>query len=122
MLNRCAWVLAALIVLDGSAQEAGQIVGVVRDASGAAIPAVTVTATETGTGFSSPVKTGSEGQFVVPSLRPTVYVISAEASGFRRYRESGVELQANQSATLNISLEVGAVTETVNVSSQAVQV
>jgi hypothetical protein len=122
MVNRCAWALAALMVLNASAQEAGQIVGVVRDASGAAVPAVTVTGTETGTGFSSTVKTGSEGQFVLPSLRPTVYVVSAEASGFRRYRESGVELQANQSATLNITLEVGAVTETVNVSSQAVQV
>src|SRR5262249_23704940 len=88
MLNRCAWVLAALMALDASAQEAGQIVGVVRDASGAAVPAASITATETGTGFSSTVKTGSEGQFVLPSLRPTVYVISAEAAGFRRYSQS----------------------------------
>src|SRR5882724_10290676 len=124
MLKRCAWAVTTLIVMIGaaSAQDAGQIVGAVRDQSGGAIPNVTVTATETGTGFTSTVKTGSEGQFVFPSLRPTVYVIGAEASGFRRFRESSVELQANQSLTVNITLEVGAVTETVNVVSQAVQV
>ena len=123
MSKRCAWALAALMVaLPASAQDAGQIVGAVRDPTGGAIPNVTVTATETGTGFASSVKTGSEGQFVFQSLRPTNYVISAEASGFRRFRESAVELQANQSLTVNITLEVGAVTETVNVVSQAVQV
>jgi hypothetical protein len=124
MSKRCAWAFAALIVMVTAAlaQEAGQIVGSVHDSTGGAIPNVTVTATETGTGFASSVKTGSEGQFVFQSLRPTSYVISAEASGFRRFRQPGVELQANQSLTVNIPLEVGAVTETVNVSSQVVQV
>ena len=123
MSKQCAWALAALmVVLPASAQDAGQIVGAVRDPTGGAIPNVTVTATETGTGFATSIKTGSEGQFVFQSLRPTNYVISAEASGFRRFRESAVELQANQSLTVNITLEVGAVTETVNVVSQAVQV
>src|SRR5438874_13635217 len=68
------------------------------------------------------IMTESKGQFVFPYLRATVVVIAAEANGFRRFRESSVELQANQSLTLNITLEVGAVTETVNVVSQAVQV
>src|SRR6266567_1664201 len=90
MLKRRAWALPALMAMIGaaSAQDAGQIVGAVRDPSGGAIPNVTVTATETGTGFTSSVKTGSEGQFVFQSLRPTNYVIGAEASGFRRFRES----------------------------------
>jgi hypothetical protein len=120
------WVSAlaiSLVLVSGiSAQEAGQIVGVVRDSTGAFVPGVTITATETGTGFASSVKTGTEGQFVFPSLRPTTYVITAEMSGFRRFSESGVELQANQSLTLNIVMEVGAVSETVNVSGQVVQV
>ena len=120
------WVSALalwLVLVSGiSAQEAGQIVGVVRDTTGAFVPGVTITATETGTGFASSVKTGTEGQFVLPSLRPTTYVITAEMSGFRRFNASGVELLANQSLTLNIAMEVGAVSETVNVSGQVVQV
>src|SRR6266581_4480355 len=123
MSKRCAWALAALmVVLPASAQDAGQIVGAVRDPTGGTIPNVTVTATETGTGFTSTVKTGSEGQFVFQSLRPTNYVISAEASGFRAFRQTQVQLLANQSLTLNIPIEVGAVTETVNVTGQVVQV
>src|SRR5215467_12349075 len=124
MGRKCVWVFAGLIVLalSANAQEAGQIVGVVRDTTGGAVAGVVVKATESGTGFATSVVTGTDGQFVFQSLRPTSYVIIAEASGFRRFREAGVELQANQSLTLNISVEVGAVTETVNVSGQAVQV
>src|SRR5262249_8043031 len=81
------------------AQEAGQIVGVVRDPTGAAVGGVTIPATEPGTGFAPSVKSGGEGQFILPSLRPTTYVITAEMSGFRRFSQAGVELQANQSIT-----------------------
>src|SRR5215831_2229544 len=124
MGNRYCKILAALVALAvcASAQEAGQIVGAVRDSTGAAVSDATVTATETGTGFVTSVKTGGEGQYVLPSLRPTTYVITAEMSGFRRFSQSGVALQANQSITLNIGLEVGQVSETINVSGQVVQV
>ena len=74
------------------------------------------------TGFSRSTTTGETGQFVFPSLRPTQYEIVAEASGFRQYRRSGVELDASQSLTLNIELQVGAVTETVDVVGNAIQV
>src|ERR1700736_57821 len=120
---RMSALAASLVLVSGiSAQEAGQIVGLVRDTTGAVVSGVTVTATETGTGFASGVKTGAEGQFVLPSLRPTAYVITAEMNGFRRFSETGVELLANQSLSLNIAMEVGAVSETVNVSGQVVQV
>src|SRR5262245_27264964 len=97
------------------AQQAGQIVGVVRDSSGAVVPAATVTATEVGTGFARSTTTGSDGQYVLPTMRPARYEVTAEASGFRTFRASDVELLANQSLTLNVALEVGAVTETINV-------
>src|SRR2546422_10605794 len=114
MSKRCAWALAALtvVLMPASAQDAGQIVGAVRDPSGGAIPNVTVTATETGTGFASSVKTGTEGQFVFQSLRPTNYEISAEASAFRRLRKSAAVLQANQNLNATITLEICALTET----------
>ena len=66
--------------------------------------------------------TGEDGRFVFPNLRPTHYEISVESSGFRTFRRVGIELLANQTLTVNINLEVGAVTETVNVSGAAVQV
>src|SRR5215471_2292398 len=99
MLARSARNLGALlfVVLTAYGQESGQIVGVVHDSSGAVIPNATITATETGTGFTSSVKTGSGGEFVLPTLRPTTYTVTAEVSGFKKSSESGVTLQANQS-------------------------
>jgi hypothetical protein len=105
-----------------AAQQAGQIVGVVTDSSGAVIPGATVKAAEVGTGFLRSTVSGSDGQFVIPALRPTRYEITAEAQGFRAFRRSGIELLASQSLTLNVSMEVGAITETVTVAGAAVQV
>ncbi|HZS52439.1 MAG TPA: carboxypeptidase-like regulatory domain-containing protein, partial [Bryobacterales bacterium] len=124
MLKRVLGALFALVLLsaDAVAQEAGQIVGTVRDQSGAVIPNATVTATEAGTGFVHTAVSGNDGNYVLPNLRPTTYVISAEAQGFRAFRQTDVRLQANQSLTINIAMEVGAVTETVNVAGQVVQV
>ncbi|MGH9661125.1 MAG: carboxypeptidase regulatory-like domain-containing protein, partial [Bryobacteraceae bacterium] len=103
-------------------QEAGQIVGILTDSSGAVVPGATVKAVEVNTSFVRTVITGADGQYVLPLLRPTRYELTVEASGFRTFRRAGIELLANQSLTLNVSLEVGAVTETVNVAGAAVQV
>jgi len=114
--------LLSLAVTSAFAQEAGQIVGSIRDQSGALIPQATVTVTEAGTSLSRSMTTGSSGEFVFPNLRPTTYTVSAEALSFRVFRQTGVTLLANQSLTINIGMEVGAVTETVNVGGQVVQV
>ena len=104
------------------AQEAGQISGSVRDQTGAVVPGAKVTATEAGTGLARSATTSSDGAYILPNLRPTSYVLTTEAAGFRAFRQSDIQLLANQSLTINISLEVGAVTETVNVAGQVVQV
>jgi hypothetical protein len=104
------------------AQQTGQIVGVVTDASGAVVPGAAVKATEPGTGFVRTTISGDSGQYTLTSLRPTMYEITAEAQGFRTFRRTGVELLANQSLTIPVTLEVGAVTETVNVAGSVVQV
>jgi len=114
--------LIGLLAMHVFAQQAGQIVGVVTDSTGGVVPGAMVKATEVGTGFVRSIATGADGQYVLPSLRPTQYDLTAEATGFRSFRRSGLELLANQSLTLNITLEVGAVTETVNVAGAAVQV
>ena len=103
-------------------QGSGQIVGSVRDQSQGSVPNVTVTVTEAGTGLTRSMVTGNNGEFVFPNLRPTTYTISAEGAGFRAFRQTDVQLLANQSLTVNIPMEVGAVTETVTVAGQTVQV
>jgi len=124
MLRRVLLVaaVAMLLVLGVSAQEAGQISGVVRDSSGAVVPGATVKAIEVGTGFARTTTSGADGQYVLRSLRPTRYEVTVEVTGFRAFRRSGIELLANQSLTLNITLEVGAVTESVQVAGEVVQV
>ena len=123
-LKRIHWLVVVCCLLGANAlgQQAGQIVGVVTDSSGGVVPGITITAKEVGTGFSQSTVTREDGRYVFPTLRPTHYEISVESTGFRAFRRVGIELLANQNLTVNINLEVGAVTETVNVSGAAVQV
>jgi hypothetical protein len=115
-------IAAALVATQVVAQQSGQIVGVVADSSGAVIVGATVKATEVSTGFVRSTITAADGQYVLAAMRPTRYEITAENPGFRGFRRTGIELLANQSLTLNITLDVGAVSETVTVAGAAVQV
>lgn len=112
----------ALAALPAFSQQTGQIVGMVTDASNAVAPNVTVTAIEAGTGYERKGVTDASGHFVIPSLRPAVYDVTAQAAGFRPFRRRDVELLANQSLTVNVTLEVGNVTEAVTVEAPVVQV
>src|SRR5207302_6909889 len=114
--------LVCLSVVSVFGQESGQIAGSVHDQTGAVVPGAKVTATEPGTGLARSAVSSSDGAYIIPNLRPTSYVLTTEAAGFRIFRQSDIQLLANQSLTINIALEVGAVTETVNVAGQVVQV
>jgi Carboxypeptidase regulatory-like domain/2-keto-3-deoxygluconate permease len=126
----CGWkTLALLLALIASspatflwAQSFGSISGTVTDSSGANVPGALVTATQTKTGRKTTVNANDVGAYVFPAMAPEQYTISASARGFQQYVQTGVILQANQAATVNIVLQVGAVTETVNVEANAVQV
>src|SRR5262249_11252109 len=114
--------IASLFTFALFGQESGQIVGAVRDQTGAVVPSAKVTATEAGTGLARSAVTSTDGAYVLTNLRPTTYILTAEAQGFRGSRQADIQLLANQSLTINIGMEVGAVTETVNVYGQVVQV
>src|SRR5262245_33441155 len=124
MLRRIlfAGLLASLLAVSALAQQAGQIVGSITDTKGEVVPGATVKAIEVGTGFARTAITDSDGRYVLPAMRPTQYEIAVEAKGFRNFRRTGVGLLANQSLTINVTMEVGTVTETVNVVGGAVQV
>ena len=111
-----------LFVSNAYAQATGQINGVVADNSGGVVPGVTVFAVESGTGISRDTVTGANGRYSFLSLRPTTYEIRAELAGFRTVRQTDVALAANQNLTLNITLELGELSETVTVAGEAASV
>ena len=123
MRQRLSYALLSL-ALCGAAkgQLTGEFVGTVTDPSGSAVAGAKVTVTETATQFSRSVQTGVEGFYSAPSLRPALYRISVEAPGFRTVMQDGVTLAADQKQTVNFTLELGAVTETVSITAAAVQV
>jgi hypothetical protein len=112
-------VLALLPAL-APAQTASGIAGVVKDASGAVIPGVTVEA-------SSPaliekvrsVVSDSQGQYKIVDLRPGVYSVTFSLPGFSTIKRDGIELSAGFTATVNADMRVGALEETITVSGQA---
>ena len=124
-LGRVALSLVALscaLIAPAFSQDSGRISGVVKDATGAVIPGVKITAQETETGLSRTAETNATGSYLFPVLRPTTYVITAEAIGFRTFSQTGLVLDASSSVTLNITLDVGDVTEVVEVEADAVAV
>jgi hypothetical protein len=90
----------------------------VSDNSGGVVPGVTVFAVESGTGISRDTVTAANGRYSFQALRPTTYEIRAELAGFRTVRQTAVVLQANQNLTLNITLELGELSETVTVAGE----
>ena len=99
----------------------GTIVGTVTDPSQAAVPDVLITVTNTQTGVAREVKTNPVGYYQVESLIPGTYSVKAEHAGFQIAEVKAVELSVATTLTINITLQVGTVTQTVEVSAVAPQ-
>ena len=97
----------------------GTIVGTVTDTSQAAIPDVSVTVTNTATGISREIKTSALGDYRVDALLPGVYKITAEHPGFQRTELAAITVPVAVTVTANILMQVGAVTQTVEVTAAA---
>ena len=89
------------------AQATAQISGVVRDQSGAVLPGVEVTATQTDTGIGRTTITNEAGSYIMPNLPLGPYRFEAGLPGFRTFVQSGIVLQVNANAVINVVLEVG---------------
>src|SRR5437868_13688521 len=96
-------------------QGSSQIGGVVKDPSGAVIPGVELTITNTDTNISRSVISAENGSYTVSNLVPGPYKIHAELPGFVSYNQSGIVLQVASNPNINIMLQVGSVTDTVDV-------
>jgi hypothetical protein len=96
-----------------------QLSGRVTDASGAVLPGVTVTATQTDTGLARSVTTDANGTYVLPSLPTGPYRLEAMLQGFRTYSQTGITLQVAGAPVINVVLAIGSVEETVSVEAAA---
>src|SRR5918999_3551217 len=119
-LRAFLFTLALLSTLFGQGGESTQILGIVEDTSGAVVPGVVVTATHIATGQQRQVTTGESGNYVITNINPGEYTIRAEKGGFKSEIRSGLILQLNQKARVDMKLSVGAVSETVEVSARGV--
>jgi len=100
----------------------GSISGVVTDPSGAVVPGVTVVATSVSTNAQSTAVTDAKGFYRFPTLNVDSYNVTVSQSGFRDYQQSGVKIDANSVLRVDITMQLGTVTNTVSVKSDALQV
>ncbi len=97
----------------------GQITGRILDPSGAAIPSVSITVTHTATNTSASTRSDETGNYTVLYLAPGLYTVTVEAPGFKKLVRQGIEVRVADQLKLDLTLEVGAAVETVNVTAEA---
>jgi hypothetical protein len=118
LIVRGSCVFAMLLVLSSGAvwaQGTAELAGLVRDESGAVLPGVTVTATQTDTGFTRTVVTDGAGAYRMPNLPTGRYRLEVSLQGFRSYVQTGIVLQVGATPTVNAVLGLGSLEETVTV-------
>jgi hypothetical protein len=114
-------VLATWFSLDTRtlAQEnTAELRGRVVDTQDAAIPGATILITNEATGVYRQSVSNADGSYFIPAISPGIYTLEAELSGFTKYSRKGVRLDLGRTATLDIQLSPGAVTETITVSAE----
>jgi hypothetical protein len=130
MLGRklTTWITAGLVLLllqgmaHAQAVNNAQIRGVIADPSGAVIPGATVVATSASTGSVHSTVSGADGTYVLADLQIGGYTIEVTATGFNKYRQTGIVLEVGQNVQVNISLRLGSATQVVQVSADAAMV
>src|SRR5262249_47311441 len=106
-----------LVCLAGARAQStfGVVVGTVRDPSGAVVIGATVRLTNIGQNISQDAKTGDDGNYEFQNVQPGNYSVDVNHLGFRTFRAGGLTLVARQVLRVDARLQVGEVTETVNV-------
>ena len=114
--------VCTLVATSAWAQATAQISGTVRDQSGAVLPGVEVTAKQTNTGISRSTVSNETGAYLMPNIPVGPYRLEATLPGFRTFIQTNIVLQVNDSLVVNPVLEVGQVSEQVEVTANAAQV
>ena len=121
VLNFVVSLAICVLAVSGAWAQTGttSLHGVISDKSGATIAAAKVTLVNAGQGLQRADDTGAAGEYDFVSLQPGTYALTVEASGFRKYEQKNIQLLVNNPATVNVTLEIGTSTQTVEVSGQA---
>ena len=119
MFSRLAGILVAGAVLLPAQIGTSTITGSVTDPSGSAVPEVAVTVTNVDTNFKFMARTNTEGLYRVPSLQPGPYRITFQATGFKQFVRDGVTLRTGDVLPIDVTLALGAVTESIAVAGAA---
>jgi hypothetical protein len=127
MQRTCAiWFVLFLLAVStaplGAQAVTGTIHGIVSDTTGARIPGVNVIAAHTATGESRNTSTDETGEYVFPVLAIGEYRVEVEHAGFKKFVRAGVLLNVNSNVRLDVSLEIGQVSEEVRVTADATMV
>jgi hypothetical protein len=108
--------LVVFLAVPAIAQDTGIITGRVQDPSGAVVSGAQVSIVNTATNIDNPSRTNEEGLYRVPALRPGTYRVTISAAGFKKFVRDTVDLRVGATLPVNASLEVGATSDTVEVS------
>src|SRR4030095_10360878 len=111
----CALAFAAAPVALAQTVAVANLSGAVTDESGAAIPGVDVSVVQTDTAFTRTVITDERGVYALPSLPLGPYKLTAKLPGFSTFEQSGIVLRVGETRSVNVTLKVGSVSETVDV-------
>jgi hypothetical protein len=120
-MHNLRWICVLLLVVAVSAAITfaqavnASLVGTITDSSGAALPNAKVTLTETNTGVSRSFNTNESGNYTFSDLPPGTYTVTAEQTGFKKASRPGVDVVVNTTGRVDLSLELGQLTETVEV-------
>src|SRR6266852_3151597 len=115
------FVLACLLLAAqlGFGQTFGSIGGETRDSSGAIVAGAVVTVVNSGTNATRAVATNEAGEYAFPSLPPGIYTVKAEKIGFKSVVRNQIELQVQLAARIDVELQIGQVSESIEVKADA---
>ncbi len=115
----CPVALLALCLPALSQITTASLEGTVRDTTGAVFANAQVRVVNTATNVATSVSSDTAGRFVALSLPPGPYEVIVETTGFKRLQKTGIVLDVNQTLSLDLMMEIGATTETVEVAARA---
>lgn len=123
ILVLAAFAMSFCITTPTRAQVAGATLsGTVTDATGAVVANAKISVTNTATNITRDTTTDTAGLYTVPNLLPGPYSITVAASGFQTFVQSGVQLEVGAQPVLNVTLQVGAASQKVEVTAEAPQI
>ncbi len=121
-IRHVARLFSVILLLTGSLaaqSDRGTLTGTIMDPGGAVIPGAAITLTNPETGVVNRTESTATGAYAIPSVPAGTYELSVESEGFNRHVQPGIRLQVAQTARVDVTLQIGSVSESVTVTSAA---